>query len=115
MSKTYQCLPTDLWIFDPATPRGFYFNRAILYFGSLVESEMAEADANSRKNRKPGAGTDALANAARLAVLERRTGVKIKRHREPDKVGFMGSAGKITDEPGKQTKDISTVVWKESG
>ena len=44
---------------------------------------MAAAENSSRKNKKPGAGTDRLANAARLSALERNIGVTVKRHRDP--------------------------------
>lgn len=75
---------------------------------------MDEAEARSRKGRKPGAGTDALANGARLGALERNIGVKIKRHREPDKIGSFGGSGQFVDQPGKQ-KAEGTVVWRETG
>jgi hypothetical protein len=114
MSQAYNCLPTDLWHFDPTTPKGFYFNRGVFYFGRKVSGEMDAAEQSSRKGRKPGAGVDALANGARLGALEKNIGVKIKRHREPDKVGTFGGSGQIVDQPGKQ-KEERTVVWRESG
>lgn len=83
MCQAYNCLPTDLWVFDPTTPKGFYFNRGVFFFGRKVDNEMQEAENNSRKNKKPGIGTDRLANAARLGALERNLGIAIKRHRDP--------------------------------
>lgn len=70
-------------MFDQTTPKGFYFNRGVFFFGRKVDNEMQEAESNSRKNRKPGIGTDRLANAARLGALERNLGIAIKRHRDP--------------------------------
>jgi hypothetical protein len=83
MCQAYNCLPTDLWHLDPATPRGYYLNRAVFYFGRKVDSDMNLAENNSRRNRKPGPGTDRLANAARLGVLGKAIGIEIKRHRDP--------------------------------
>jgi hypothetical protein len=79
----------------------------------MVQTEMDAAEASSRKGRRPGAGVDALANGARLGALEKRIGIKIKRHREPDK-GTFGSTGRMTDRPGKQ-KEERTIVWRETG
>lgn len=79
----------------------------------MVEGEMNAAEARSRKGRKAGAGTDRLANAARLGALERYLGVPIKRHRDPGSVGAnridFNQDGK---KEGKQEKDSSTVVMK---
>lgn len=112
MSQAYSCLPTDLWIFDPTTPKGYYFNKGVFYFGRKVENEMAEAEANSRKNRKAGPGTDRLANSARLGVLERNLGIAIKRHRDPGNVTNKSPFQQHgADSPGKD-KDETIVVAK---
>ena len=109
MTQAYNCLPTDLWIFDPTTPKGFYFNRGVYYFGRMVENDMNAAEQSSRKNRKPGVATDALANGARLGVLEKHLGIPMKRFRDPGNVSATESGGKITDQPGKQ-KDESIII-----
>lgn len=72
---------------------------------------MSAAEARSRKGRKPGVGADRLANAARLAILERHLGTPIKRHRDPGAVsGRMdfGQDGAKESSP----KDQSVVVMK---
>jgi hypothetical protein len=71
----------------------------------MVQSEMDAADARSRSGRKNDAGTDALANGARLAVLEKHLGTKIKRHRTPDTFGSVNASGTVVDTPGKQKED----------
>ena len=91
-------------MFDPTTPKGFYFNRGVYYFGNMVDAEIHGAEQKSRKGRKPGEGTDALANAARLSVLEKYLGVPVKRHRTPE-LGGSGAHGQITDSPGKQKEE----------
>jgi len=96
-------------MFDPASPKGFYLNRGVFYFGRKVEGEMDHAEQASRKNRKPSDSTNNLANAARLRALEKNIGVPIKRHRDPGSVS--------NNDPFKQfgsstetTKDESTVI-----
>lgn len=70
---------------------------------------MASAEARSRKGRKAGVAADRLANAARLAALEKNLGVPIKRHRDPGNVqGSYGQDGKIPE----KDKDTSVVVMK---
>ena len=86
MCQTFHCPPTSLWQFDPQTPKGFYFNRGVFYFGRKFENEMHEAEEQLRKSHKRGKGTDRLIAAARLSVLERNLGIAVKRHREPDQV-----------------------------
>ena len=87
MCKAYNCLPTDLWPdYDPGMPSGFYLNRGVFYFGRLIENEQAEAESRVRKNRKHDAGVDRLVMSARLAVLEKRLGVPVKRHKDPGAV-----------------------------
>lgn len=90
-------------MYDPASPKGFYLNRGVFYFGRKVEGEMDEAEAFSRKGRKPNASTDKLAYAARLKALERNIGVPIKRHRDP---------GKIETKDNKVDKDESIKIMK---
>lgn len=103
MCQSYHCLPTDLWIFDPTTPKGFYFNRGVYYFGKKVEAAMNDAEARTRKGRKPGPGVERLVNGARLGALEKLLGITIKRHRDPGSVqgkvdfGFDGRKEKYQD------------------
>lgn len=112
MSQSYHCLPTDLWHFDPTTPKGFYFNRAVFYFGRKVENEMQVAENNSRKNKKPGPGTERLVNAARLGALERNLGVAVKRHRDPGNVSNSNPFQQHgAESPGKD-KDETIVIAK---
>lgn len=59
---------------------------------------MQAAENRSRKNRKPGPGTDKLANGARLGALEKNLGVPIKRHRDP-------GASEINSNPFAREKD----------
>lgn len=75
----------------------------------MVQSEMDAAEQASRKNRKAGVGTDALANGARLGVLEKHLGIPVKRFRDPGTVGSMNESGKITDTPGTQ-KEESIII-----
>lgn len=112
MSQAFHCLPTDLWIFDPATPKGYYFNRGVFFFGRKIESDMQAAEARARKNRKPGPGIDRLANAARLGALEKNLGIAVKRHRDPGVSDINNPFQKEGEEPVKQ-KDETVVV--ESG
>lgn len=107
MSQAYHCLPTDLWIFDPTTPKGFYFNRGVFYFGRKTENDMAAAENRSRKSRKPGPGTDKLAHAARLGALEKNLGIPVKRHRDP---GASEISNPFSDENEKAKKDENVVV-----
>ncbi|UOW93358.1 tail assembly chaperone [Mycobacterium phage Labelle] len=111
MCKQYSCLPTDLWpMYHPETPKGFYLNRGVFYFGRKIENEMQQAENQSRKNRKPGPGTDRLANAARLRVLEKYLGVPVKRHRDP---GNVTNTNPFTQGRGsEQKKDESVVVMR---
>jgi hypothetical protein len=107
MSQAYHCLPTDLWIFDPTTPKGFYFNRGVFYFGRKIENDMSAAENRSRKHRKPGPGTDKLAYGARLAALERNLGTPVKRHRDPNPSEISHPFAK---DDGEVKKDETVVV-----
>ena len=109
MSQAYNCLPTDLWTFDPTTPKGFYFNRGIYYFGRLVEGEMKAAEANARKNRK-GAVADRMANAARLGVLGKHLGEEIKRHKDPGNVQNRNPNRQHGSEALDNSKDTTVVI-----
>lgn len=73
---------------------------------------MAEAENNSRKNRKAGKSADRLANAARLKALEDMIGVKIKRHRDPGNVVNTNPFNKQRDGL-SQDKDSSEIVMKD--
>ena len=67
---------------------------------------MAEAEAEIRKAHKRGTGTDRLAYAARLSALEKNIGVPIKRHRNPDELGF--------NQPGQTKEDQDETVFLQS-
>jgi hypothetical protein len=95
-------------MYHPETPKGFYLNRGVFYFGRKVENEMQAAENNSRKNRKSGPGTDKLANAARLRVLELNLGTKIKRHKDPGNVSNTNPFTQGKDS--KEQKDESIIV-----
>jgi len=73
---------------------------------------MAAADAQSRKGRKSGAGTDRLANAARLRALEKNIGVPVKRHRDPGSVSNYNPFQQGKDAETNRTKDERVVVMK---
>jgi hypothetical protein len=60
---------------------------------------MADAEAQVRKAHKSSAGTNRLANAARLSALEKNLGVPIKRHKNVDDIGFK------ENQPDNTTKD----------
>jgi len=70
---------------------------------------MNKAEQTSRKSRKPGAGTDKLAYAARLGALEKNLGTAIKRHRDPGVADLANPFKKESD----SNKDSTVVV--ESG
>lgn len=116
MSKAYNCLPSELWPnYDPTTPKGFYFNRGVFYFGRKVDNEMEAARAAARKAHKSG-GADAaerMANGAALRVLEKAIGVPIKRNRSVERPTSRFPGSKVTDQ--ETGKDETQVVWKESG
>lgn len=99
-------------MYDPASPKGFYFNRGVFYFCRKIENDQIIAENNSRKNRKPGADVDRLANAAKLRILELALGIPIKRHRDPGNVSntnpFQQHGAEV---PGEQ-KDSSTIVMR---
>ena len=97
-------------MYDPASPKGFYLNRGVFYFGRKVEGDMAAAENNSRKNRKAGVGTDKLANAARLRALEVNLGTKIKRHKDPGNVSNTNPFSQGKDS--KDQKDESVIVMR---
>ena len=107
MSQAYHCPPTSLWQIDPATPKGFYFNRGVFYFGRKVENDMATEEARIRKAHKSSPGTDRLANAARLAILEKNIGVPVKRHRNPDDLSSPDQT--------KENEDEIVLLQAESG
>jgi hypothetical protein len=75
----------------------------------MVENEMSEAEARSRKNAQGEAGIR-LGNAARLGVLEKHLGIPIKRYRDP---GHVGTENPFTKADG-QTEETTTVVGVES-
>lgn len=97
MSQAFHCLPSSLWQFDPTTPKGFYFNRGVFYFGKKIENEMGIEENRIRKVHKNGGAADKLVTAARLAVLEKNLGIPVKRHRNPDDIA-SSSATKENEE-----------------
>ena len=97
-------------MFDPTTPKGFYFNRGVFYFGKKVEKAMQEAEARSRKGRKPGEGVERLVNASRLGALGKMLGVDIKRHRDPGDVSGQIDHGTDGRKQKQQDKDETIVV-----
>lgn len=97
-------------MFDPATPKGFYFNRGVYYFGKRVEAAMNDAEARSRKNRKPGPGVERLVNGARLGALSKMLEVDIKRHRDPGDVGGKIDFGHDGQKEKYQDKDETIVI-----
>lgn len=72
---------------------------------------MNAAEARSRKGRKAGVAADRLANAARLAALERNLGVPIKRHRDPGSPQGTLDVGQDGRKESKE-KDSSVIVMK---
>lgn len=106
MSQAFHCPPTSLWQFDPATPKGYYFNRGVFYFGKKIENDMAQAEAEIRKSHKNNSGTDRLVTAARLRALEKNIGIEIKKHRDPGNVP-------LESEPGQKEEEV-TLLAKES-
>jgi hypothetical protein len=112
MCQAYNCLPTDLWHFDPRTPKGFYFNRGVFYFGRKVTNAMQKAEARSRKNRT-GATAERLGNAASLAVLEQYLGAPVKRHRDPGSSDIKSASAPVVDSSINK-KEEPTVLMRES-
>ena len=108
MCQAYNCLPTDLWHFDPRTPKGFYFNRGVFYFGRKVSNEMQKAEARSRRNRS-GVTAERLGNAASLAVLEKYLGVPVKRHRDPGDTDVQSSSAPVVDSDNNKKEDPITL------
>lgn len=95
-------------MYDPRTPKGFYLNRGVYYFGRRIEKEMDQADNQARKNRK-GDAANRMANAARLRVLEKHLGVPVKRYRDP---GTLDGAfrNKIIDSESNKDKDEVVII-----
>lgn len=71
---------------------------------------MNAAEARSRKGRKPGVAADRLANAAKLASLEKSLGVPIKRHRDPGNV-----QGDVSGDGFKKSKEKDTSIVVKKG
>lgn len=71
---------------------------------------MAQAEAQSRKNKKAGAGTDRLANAARLKALEKNLGIPIKRHKDPGTVTNMNPF--VQGKDSKDDKDETITIMR---
>lgn len=72
---------------------------------------MAAAENASRRSKKPGPGTDRLANAARLAALEKNIGVAVKRHRDPGDV----ISGNPFSKPGEESNDKEETITVATG
>ncbi|AHZ95386.1 tail assembly chaperone [Mycobacterium phage Damien] len=109
MATAYHSLPSDIWGFDANTPKGYYLNRGVFLFGRMLESKMAEAEKQARKNRK-GVAADRLANGARIGILQKYLGAEIQRFRDPAK-----QKGAIKGDPQKpdtsKTQD-EVIRWK---
>lgn len=84
MAKAYRTLPSSLWGFNPAKPRGFYFNRGVWLFGTMLDSEMSAAESAARKRH--GTNADKFINSERLRVLGKYLREDIRRFREPGNV-----------------------------
>lgn len=97
-------------MYNPESPKGFYLNRGVFHFGRKIENEMAAAEAQTRKNRKPGPGVDRLVNSARLRVLGQNLGIDIKRHKDPGNVTNTNPFTQGKD--AKMDKDSSTIVMR---
>ena len=86
MSKHYRIPPSSLWGFSPATPKGFYFNRGVWLFGTMLESEMQAAENGARKRHgKKKGNADKFIASERLRVLGKHLKEDIKRFRDPGK------------------------------
>lgn len=84
MTKAYKTLPSEIWGFDQGTPKGFYFNRGVWLFGSMVDSEMNKAENAARKRHgKKKGNADKFIASERLRVLGKFLKEDIKRFREP--------------------------------
>ena len=84
MSKHYRTPPSSLWGFNPLYPKGFYFNRGIWLFGSMLESEMQAAENGARKRHgKKKGNADKFVQSERLRVLGKYLHEDIKRFRDP--------------------------------
>jgi hypothetical protein len=99
-------------MYDPASPKGFYFNRGVFYFCRKIENDQNIAENNSRKHRKPGADVDRLVNAARLRILELALGTPVKRHKDPGNVSNMNPFQQHGAEKKADEKDSSTIVMR---
>lgn len=113
MSQQFHCLPSQIWGFDEATPKGYFFNRGVWLFGRMVEADMNNAEAQARKNRK-GASADKLANGARLRVLSKHLKEEIKRFKDVGSNDIQGDPNRpdnpFTDQPNKESKDESIIM-----
>lgn len=110
LCQAYHCLPTDLWHFDPATPKGFYFNRGVYYFATKVEGDMNAAEAQSRANRARDASTDRLVNTARLGVLSKHLGIEIKRYKDPGSASGDMRAGQGFVDSDQNKSEQGTII-----
>lgn len=109
MATAFHCPPSDLWCFDAATPKGYYFNRGVFLFGRMLESEMAAAEKKARKNRK-GIAADRLANGARIGVLQKHLGIEVQRFRDPAAV--KGAVKGDPQNPDTSKTQDEVVRWK---
>lgn len=84
MSKAFKLAPSELVGYDADTPKGFYLNRGVWLFGTMLESELQSAENAARKRHgNSGANADKFINSERLRVLGKYLKEDIKRFREP--------------------------------
>lgn len=85
MAKAYRTPPSELWGFDSSQPKGFYLNRGVWLFGTMLESELQAAEAAVRKRGGGKGSSEKFINSERLRVLGKYLKEDIKRFREPGK------------------------------
>jgi hypothetical protein len=86
MSKFYKVLPSSLWGFDSSMPKGYYLNRGVWAFGTMVENDMQVAESRVRRQHKGASSGDKFINSERLRVLGIHLQEDIKRFKEPGAV-----------------------------
>ena len=109
MTKHYKTLPSDIWGFDSGMPKGFYLNRGVWLFGSMLESEMQKAESAARKRHgKKKGNADKFVQSERLRVLGLYLKEDIKRFRDPGK----GTHVVNTDKPKEVEQPLGDGFFK---